>query len=196
MSVWSSSRKLMKAGSLASVSRRVASTLLSSWTGSCRASSHAPGSTQRNRSRVRSSHAQRRFMASSSRGASASGRWARTVNVRCARTTSKLPRPLPPTAYTFRLEPERGRQTRVLGRLVIDNVRPRTPTGEWPAKAVVGESITVSADIFKDGHDILAAQVRWQPFAAHKWDAVPMVATGNDRWEATIEPSELGRHEI
>jgi starch synthase (maltosyl-transferring) len=84
----------------------------------------------------------------------------------------------------------------VLGRLVIDNVRPRTPTGEWPAKAVVGESVTVSADIFKDGHDILAAQVRWQPFGGDKWESVPMTAVINDRWEALIEPTELGRHEI
>ena len=54
------------------------------------------------------------------------------------------------------------------GRIVIDDLRPRTPRPEHPAKAVVGEAVTVSADIFKDGHDILAAQVRWR-------------ATGNGR---------------
>ena len=49
------------------------------------------------------------------------------------------------------------------GWIVIDDARPRTPTGRYPAKAVVGESVRVSADIFKDGHDVLAARVRWRP---------------------------------
>ena len=50
----------------------------------------------------------------------------------------------------------------VLGRITIDAVRPATPTGEFPAKAVVGERVPVSADIFRDGHDLLAARVRWR----------------------------------
>ena len=49
----------------------------------------------------------------------------------------------------------------MVGHLVIDDVRPRTPSG-YPTKAVVGESVRVSADVFKDGHDLLAGQVRWR----------------------------------
>ena len=84
----------------------------------------------------------------------------------------------------------------MIGRIVIDDVRPRTPSGEYPAKAVVGETVEISADIYKDGHDVLAARVRWRPAGSKKWSDEPMQHLGSDRWSATIEPSELGRHEL
>ena len=80
-------------------------------------------------------------------------------------------------------------------RIVIDDVRPSTPR-RYPAKAVVGEAVRVSADIFKDGHDELAAQVRWRPSASDKWAVAPMREIGNDRWEAVVEPTTLGDHEL
>ncbi len=83
----------------------------------------------------------------------------------------------------------------MVGHIVIDDVRPRTPSG-YPAKAVVGESVRVSADVFKDGHDVLAGQVRWRQAASDKWLVAPLVDLGNDRWEAVIEPTTLGRHEL
>ena len=92
----------------------------------------------------------------------------------------------------------------MIGRIIIDNVHPSTPTGGYPAKAVVGEVVLVSADIFKDGHDVLGAQVRWRPRTANgagvsrggKWTASPMRDLGNDGWEAAIEPTTLGPHEF
>jgi len=80
--------------------------------------------------------------------------------------------------------------------IVIDDTRPRTPAGCYPAKAVVGESVRVSADIFKDGHDILAARVRWGPEGDQKRREAPMRHLGNDRWEAVIQPDALGMHEL
>src|SRR5919202_328623 len=80
------------------------------------------------------------------------------------------------------------------GRIVIDDVRPRTPAGEYPAKAVVGEAVRISADVFRDGHDQLAARVRWRPATESKWLDVAMRELGNDRWEAVIEPAALGLH--
>jgi starch synthase (maltosyl-transferring) len=50
----------------------------------------------------------------------------------------------------------------VLGRITIDDIRPATPTRQFPPKAVVGEQVTVSADVYRDGHDLLAARVRWR----------------------------------
>ena len=84
---------------------------------------------------------------------------------------------------------------RVTGRIVIADPRPRTPTGRFPAKAVIGQPTTVSADVFRDGHDLLAARVGWRPAGEAKWRYAPMAELGNDRWTATIEPSALGRHE-
>ncbi len=52
----------------------------------------------------------------------------------------------------------------------------------------------VSADIFRDGHAVLAARVRWRPASDAKGSDAPMDDLGNDRWEAVIEPSTLGLH--
>jgi starch synthase (maltosyl-transferring) len=78
-------------------------------------------------------------------------------------------------------------------RIVIDDVRPRTPTGAYPAKAVVGEQVRVTATIFKDGHDILAARVHLAPRGQRRVvQTAPMVALGNDEWEGRIEPDTVG----
>jgi starch synthase (maltosyl-transferring) len=77
----------------------------------------------------------------------------------------------------------------VLDPIVIDDVHPRTPAG-FPAKAAVGEVVAVSADIFRDGHDILAARVRVDE---QSW---PLTDVGNDRWEGTLALTELGAHEL
>jgi len=82
----------------------------------------------------------------------------------------------------------------VIGRIVIDDPRPRTPGGH-PAKAVIGESVRVSADIYRDGHDVLAARLQWRPVGEPKWRDVAMEHLGNDRWEAVVEPAALGLHE-
>ena len=57
---------------------------------------------------------------------------------RTARRRTVIAREFPPTAG-------RGRAVGMLGRIVIDAVRPATPSG-YPAKAVVGERVPVSAD--------------------------------------------------
>ena len=84
----------------------------------------------------------------------------------------------------------------MIGRIVIAEVRPSTPSGH-PAKAVVGEVVPVSADIFRDGHDILAARVRWRATDKDgEWSESPLQHVGNDRWEGTLETSALGYHEM
>jgi starch synthase (maltosyl-transferring) len=77
----------------------------------------------------------------------------------------------------------------VLGRIVIDDVHPRTPGG-FPAKVAEGEVVPVSADIFKDGHDVLAARVR---VGEQTWLLDPV---GNDRWETEIAVEGIGPHEL
>ncbi|HET9772834.1 MAG TPA: alpha-1,4-glucan--maltose-1-phosphate maltosyltransferase [Acidimicrobiia bacterium] len=85
----------------------------------------------------------------------------------------------------------------VTDRIVIEGIRPSTPNG-YPAKAVVGRATAISADVFRDGHDILAARVKWRSRSngKGKWATAPMRPLGNDRYEAVIEPAELGAHEF
>ncbi|HSP80300.1 MAG TPA: alpha-1,4-glucan--maltose-1-phosphate maltosyltransferase [Myxococcaceae bacterium] len=86
-----------------------------------------------------------------------------------------------------------------IGSTVIENVRPRLDAGRWAVKRVEGEPLTVQADIFKEGHDILVAVVRWRQSApaeqATEWAEVPMVARGNDLWEADFLLPRNGRYE-
>jgi starch synthase (maltosyl-transferring) len=84
----------------------------------------------------------------------------------------------------------------VLGRIVIDDIRPATPSRQFPAKAVVGETVTVSATVFKDGHDLLAGRVRWRRAGKRTWHTASLRDQGLDRWEAEFSPSAVGAHEI
>jgi starch synthase (maltosyl-transferring) len=79
--------------------------------------------------------------------------------------------------------------------IVIDDVHPRTPTG-YPAKAVVGAPVPVSAVLIADGHDLLAGRVRWHAAGSDTWQSAPLALLGNDRWVAAITVTELGLHEL
>jgi starch synthase (maltosyl-transferring) len=78
--------------------------------------------------------------------------------------------------------------------IVIDNVTPAVSGGSFAAKRVIGRPISVEADIFADGHDILAAELRWRAVDEEDWQAAPLVPIGNDRWRATLLPRRVGRH--
>jgi starch synthase (maltosyl-transferring) len=45
------------------------------------------------------------------------------------------------------------------GRLAIEAVSPEIDAGAWPIKSSLGSAIEVSADIFSDGHDVLACDL-------------------------------------
>jgi starch synthase (maltosyl-transferring) len=79
-------------------------------------------------------------------------------------------------------------------RLTIESVAPCVEGGRFAAKRVVGEAVTVSADLFMDGHDRLAACVRWRAADEKEWHEVPMRALGNDRYAAQFVPDRVGRY--
>jgi len=84
----------------------------------------------------------------------------------------------------------------VLRRLVVDDIRPRAPNSR-PAKAVVGERVRVTATIFKDGHDPLAARVLLTADGEPKPQAeAEMRSIGNDEWEAYVTPDRVGLHHV
>jgi starch synthase (maltosyl-transferring) len=78
-------------------------------------------------------------------------------------------------------------------RIQIQAVRPQVDCGRYPVKATAGDAVRVSATIFKDGHDILRAVVRYRSAGARKWQESPLEPVGNDRWEGAFEVTELGR---
>ncbi|CAN5759271.1 alpha-1,4-glucan--maltose-1-phosphate maltosyltransferase [soil metagenome] len=86
----------------------------------------------------------------------------------------------------------------MLSRIVIDNIHPRTPDRAHPAKAAVGERVPVTAAIFRDGHDLLAARVRLRPVGSGTkgWTDVALTDLGNDEWAAYVEPVQVGPHAL
>jgi starch synthase (maltosyl-transferring) len=79
----------------------------------------------------------------------------------------------------------------VVGRLGITDVSPvvgSTVAGEYPARAVVGEHVPITAVVFGDGHDAVGASVVLRNPAGHKAGLVHMTpgAPGTDRWHATV----------
>ncbi len=79
-------------------------------------------------------------------------------------------------------------------RAVIENVKPEIDGGRFPAKRVVGERMTVEADIFTDGHDALAAALLYRRNSDSHWSETPMESLDNDRWRATFEVTEIGAY--
>jgi starch synthase (maltosyl-transferring) len=58
---------------------------------------------------------------------------------------------------------------------------------------VVGEAIDVQADIFRDGHDVLTAVLKYRVWNNPGWAEVPMrcVNPGLDRWEGRFCPEQV-----
>ncbi|HUF15481.1 MAG TPA: alpha-1,4-glucan--maltose-1-phosphate maltosyltransferase [Acidimicrobiia bacterium] len=77
-------------------------------------------------------------------------------------------------------------------RVVIESVTPQVDGGRFPSKSTLGDPVTVSANVFADGHDAVSAVLRYRPARARRWAEVPMDFLGNDRWEARFTPTELG----
>lgn len=81
-------------------------------------------------------------------------------------------------------------------RVVIENISPRVDDGKFPAKRTVNEPCTVSANVFSDGHDVVQAKLVYRKQGRKKWEDLPMKPIGNDRFEATFTPDEMGLWEI
>ena len=65
---------------------------------------------------------------------------------------------------------------------VIENLRPLIDGGRYPIKRVVDEDLVVEADVFKDGHDVVAAALKWRILGETRWQETPMTHIDNDRW--------------
>jgi starch synthase (maltosyl-transferring) len=86
-----------------------------------------------------------------------------------------------------RLMPSEGRR-----RVVIENVRPQVDGGRFPVKHIAGDVVTVTATIYGDGHDHIAARVLYRRVDEKKWQYISMKAVGNDRWEGRFVTDAIG----
>ncbi len=80
--------------------------------------------------------------------------------------------------------------------VVIENLSPLLDGGRYPVKRVVDQELAVSADIFKDGHDLVAAVLKWRPLDVEEWWETPMTQAENDRWSGIAHFVENGEYEL
>jgi len=81
-------------------------------------------------------------------------------------------------------------------RIAIEAVEPAIDGGRFAAKTVVGEHFRIEADIFCDGHEVIAAAVLHRRRGERSWTETPMRHLVNDRWRATVVFDEIGHHEF
>src|SRR5581483_12011595 len=103
-----------------------------------------------------------------------------------------------------RAQPARARRLPKLGgqnpsRIVIQYPQPAVDDGRYPAKRCVGDTVLVGADVFRDGHDLLRAVVRWRGPGERRWHETEMHRVDAHlegvRWEGDFQVLETGRYE-
>ncbi|HWH12033.1 MAG TPA: alpha-1,4-glucan--maltose-1-phosphate maltosyltransferase [Solirubrobacteraceae bacterium] len=82
-------------------------------------------------------------------------------------------------------------------RIIIEDLAPDVDCGRYRAKRCVGDVVAVGAAIFRDGHDVIRAVVRYRPPGTSEWSEVEMDRVkpdhGDDRWSAPFEVDRIGR---
>ncbi|MFI1753993.1 alpha-1,4-glucan--maltose-1-phosphate maltosyltransferase [Streptomyces sp. NPDC020571] len=81
-----------------------------------------------------------------------------------------------------------------IGRIPVRDVQPVVDHGRRPAKAVTGETFEVTATVFREGHDAVAANVVLKDPEGRPGPWTPMreLAEGSDRWGAEVTPGAPG----
>jgi starch synthase (maltosyl-transferring) len=86
----------------------------------------------------------------------------------------------------------------MVGRIAVTAISPSVSCGQYPARAVTGETVVVSATVFREGHDAVAADVVVKGPDGKRLPFLRMTpgAPGTDRWHAPVhvpdDPSAEG----
>ena len=78
------------------------------------------------------------------------------------------------------------------GRVQVQNVTPTVDCGRYAAKAIVGDDVIVGADVFREGHDKVAAAVRYRGPGDDGWSETPLRLDSNDRYYGSFPVDCLG----
>ena len=82
-------------------------------------------------------------------------------------------------------------------RIVIQYPAPTVDAGRYPAKRCVGDTVHVGADVFRDGHEILRAVVRYRGPGSRRWVEAPLrpvdAHVNGVRWAGEFPVDTMGR---
>lgn len=80
-----------------------------------------------------------------------------------------------------------------IGRIPVVAVGPVVDGGRWPAKAIVGEGVEITATVFREGHDAVAATaVVTAPDGTVTATRMEVVNAGLDHHRAVVLPDAIG----
>jgi starch synthase (maltosyl-transferring) len=80
-------------------------------------------------------------------------------------------------------------------RVAIENVLPQVDCGRFPVKRVLGDTVSVEADVFADGHDAVASALLFRFGDEESWQRVPFRHLVNDRWTAEFSVDHVGNYQ-
>jgi len=82
----------------------------------------------------------------------------------------------------------------VIGRIPILDVQPLVNCGQWPAKAVTGETMQVTCTVFREGHEMLGAGVVLRDPVGRRQPLAPLreIGAGLDHYGADVTPTSEG----
>ncbi|MEX2303350.1 MAG: alpha-1,4-glucan--maltose-1-phosphate maltosyltransferase [Bryobacterales bacterium] len=88
-------------------------------------------------------------------------------------------------------ESQQGRR-----RVMIEGVHPEVDAARFPAKRIVGDAVSVEADVFVDGHDAVSGLLLYRKLDSPRWSETPLQPLVNDRWQAEFQAEEIGVYEF
>lgn len=79
--------------------------------------------------------------------------------------------------------------------LVIENIEPAIDGGRFMLKREPGDTITLTADIFRHSHEKYDAAILYRHIDKKKWEQEPMHFVDNDKWEGSFTVKSIGYYE-
>lgn len=80
-------------------------------------------------------------------------------------------------------------------RIIIENVAPQLQGGAFFIKRIVGEIVTVTADVLGDGHDVLQAELCYKQEKDKEWETERLQHIKNDSYTASFHVDKQGFYE-
>ncbi|MGZ4463373.1 MAG: maltotransferase domain-containing protein [Gaiellaceae bacterium] len=81
-------------------------------------------------------------------------------------------------------------------RIRIERVSPQLDCGRYPVKLLLGEEQEICADVIRDGHEVLGAELRYRRRGERRWRSAPMRQHLSGRWQASFAPDAVGSWEL
>jgi starch synthase (maltosyl-transferring) len=78
------------------------------------------------------------------------------------------------------------------GRVQVEDVKPSVDCGRYAAKTVIGDRVIVGTDVFREGHELVAAAVQFRGPSDTDWREEPLTLDVNDRWYGSFAATEMG----